>query len=387
MDVEKYTNSKFYYIFEWGYKLIIWNLLSLLIVCLVSCIPFTIFFNIKNQYSINNIEIETNTEIGETLLIEQKNGLKTDIGLREIYGDITEILEQDNKIYFNIGEYQIKINNTDNIKNIEKIEFINEDLIVTTYNKEYNFGKIYNSTIDLQSCEIDGYQNLIIAYENGTTINYGIVLETKATISGVLVIIGLILALFAFIPCYITIFSMIKIYAEDGSAQTFSLYFDRLWDNFKSIYKLELFLIPMTSLFAYGLYSYYYIIANTENVHFIITFAYNLLLICLVCIVLFILNLPMSLGYFRMRSKTIFKFTISMTFKNILFSILYVVLLAIPILLCFLNNFFLPIWFLIGLSLPSLIIYFITSKKYHYLVNNFNKYNENEIYEFENTEI
>ena len=337
MDIEKYTSGKLYHIFEWSFKLIIWNLLTLLIVCSVAAIPFISFFNLQDKYAIIDVEIVSNNNIDE-ILVTQNNGLKTNLGNRKIYGEISNIIEEGNKIYLyvNILEdiYEIKINNNNNnIRNIESAQFVNEELIIKTYLGEHNLGNIYDDELDLDNCKLDGYQNVIIGYQNGVFINYGQKVETAGVLSGALVIIGLILALFAFIPCYVTIFSMIKIFAEDGSAQTLMLFFNRLWDNFKSLYKLELFIVPFISLMSYGIYSYYFIINSLEQPNFLFSMSYNIILIALVCMLLFILNLPMTLGYFRMKSMTIFKFTFSMAFRNILYSFLYVGLFIMPLLL------------------------------------------------------
>lgn len=386
MDIEKYTNGKLYHVFEWAFKLIIWNLLSLLIICSCAAIPFICFFNIQDNYAISQVEIVLEDQV-EQIKVTQANGTITNLGNKKIYGEIENIIEDNNKIYLYIGEYQIKVNNPDNIRNIESAKFVNNELIIKTYLGEHNFGDIYDSILDLESCNIDGYQCVIIAYQNGVSVNYGEKLETNGALSGALVIIGLILALFAFIPCYITIFSMIKIFAEDGSAQTLLLFFNRLWVNFKDLYKLELIIVPLISLMAYGVYSYYFIINSLETVNFFLSMSYNVILIALICMLLFILNLPMTLGYFRMRTYTILKFTFTMTFKNILYSLLYVALLVLPLLLCLVNNVFLPIWFLVGLSLPLLVMYHVSSKKYHKLVYDFNSYKENEdIYDLKGEE-
>lgn len=386
MDIEKYTSGKVYHFFEWSFKLIIWNLLSLLIICSAAAIPFICFFNIQDDYAISNVEVMINDN-QEQVIITQANGTITNLGSRKIYGEVEEIKEIDNKIYLYIGEYEVKINNPDNIRNIESAKFVNNELVIKTYLSEVNFGDIYDSSLDIKSSTIDSYQNVVIAYANGTFVNYGQKVETNATLSGALVILGLILALFAFIPCYITIFSMIKIFAEDGSAQTLLLFFNRLWTNFKDIYKLELIIVPLISIMAYGVYSYYFIINSLEEANFFFTMSYNVILIALICMLLFILNLPMTLGYFRMRTYTILKFTFTMTFKNILYSLLYVFILVMPLLLCLLNNVFLPIWFLIGLSLPLLIMYHVSSRKYHKLVYDFNSYKENDdIYDLKGEE-
>lgn len=377
MDVEKYTSGKVYHIFEWSFKLIIWNLLSLLIICSAAAIPFVCFFNIQDECAISSIEIIT-VDNQEQVLVTQNNGNITNIGSRLIYGDINDVIEKDNKIYLYIGDIEVKINNTENIRNIESAKFVDCELIITAYLDEYNLGDIYNSELDLESCKIDGYQNVIICYKNGVFVSYGQKVDTRATLSGALVIIGLILGLFAFIPCFVTTFMLIKIYAEDGSAQTLLLYFNKLWDNFKAIYKLELIIVPLISIMAYGVYSYYFIISSLEEPNFFLSMSYNIILITLICMVLFILNLPMTIGYFRMKTYTMLRFTFSMTFRNFLYSLLYVAMLLFPLLLCLVNNFFLPIWFLIGLSLPLLLMYFVSSKKYHKLVYDFNSYKEND---------
>ncbi len=386
MDIEKYTNSKLYFIFEWGFKLIMWNLLSLLIICIVAGIPFVFFFHIQDNHAIDNVEIS-----GEELVVTQHDGKVTNIGEKVITGEIKEIKSLDNAIVLILNDYQIQVNNPDNIKNITGASFIDNELIIShklsdESIKDTNFGNIYDSDIDIESSRINSYQEAIIVYQNGVNVNYGKVLETQGTLSGVLVIIGLALAIFSFIPTYVTIFSMIKIFAEDGSANTFILYFDRLWDNFKALYKLDIALVIITVLFGYGLFSYYNVIHSLDTPNYFLIISYNIILICSVIVVLFILSLPMTVGYFRMKTMSIIKFTISMTFRNILYAIIYLILLVLPLLLCFLNNFFIPIWFLIGLSIPLLFMYIISSGKYHRIVKDFNNYKEEDIYEFEEEE-
>lgn len=386
MDIEKYTNSKLYFIFEWGFKLIMWNLLSLLIICIVAGIPFVFFFHIQDNHAIDNVEIS-----GEELVVTQHDGVSTNIGKKNIIGEIKEIKTLDNAIILVLDDFIIQVNNPDNLKNITSARFENDDLIICQILsdesvKEINFGNIYDSNIDINSSRINSYQETIIVYQNGVNVNYGRVLETEGTLSGFLVIIGLALTIFSFIPTYSTIFSMIKIFAEDGSANTFVLYFDRLWDNFKALYKLDIILVFISVLFGYGLLSYYNVIHSLDSPNYFLIISYNIILICAVIVILFVLSLPMTVGYFRMKTMTIVKFTISMTFRNILYAIIYLILLVLPLLLCFLNNFFIPIWFLIGLSIPLLFMYIISSGKYHRIVKNFNNYKEEDIYEFEEEE-
>ena len=384
MDIEKYTNSKLYLIFEWGFKLIMWNLLSLLIICIVAGVPFLFFFQIQDNHAIDDVVILEDNTIDVT----QHNGVVTNIGSKIINGDINKVTTGDNVLYLSLDGYQIQVNNPDNIKNIESARFEDDKLIISSKLtdgtiKDIDFGNIYDSNIDIESSRINSYQETIIVYENGVNVNYGKVLETNGTVAGILVIIGLALAVFSFIPTYATIFSMIKIFAEDGSANTFVLYFDRLWDNFKALYIVDIGLVLISVLFGYGLLSYYNVIHSLESPNYFLIISYNIILICSIIVLLFILSLPMTVGYFRMKTKTIIKFTISMTFRNILFGILYVALLALPLLLCFLNNFFIPVWFLVGLSIPELVMYVVSSGKYHRIVKDFNSYKEDDIYELE----
>ena len=214
---------------------------------------------------------------------------------------------------------------------------------------------------------------MIIVLSNGTQISFNNPFNYSQTLSGFLVILAVVLALIAFIPTYSTIFSLIKIYGENGHSGTFALFFDRLWDNFKALWRVILIILPIFTFFSIAFYIYYLMIKSVESVPFIITFGYNFLLISLILLVLFILNIPMTVGYFRMRTKSILRFTLAMTFKNILYSILYFVLLVLPILACFVNNIFIQFYFLIGLSLPLFIDYFLINRKYRHIVNNLNE--------------
>lgn len=384
MDIEKYTNSKIYFIFEWGFKLIMWNLLSLLIICLVASVPFLFFFQIQDNHAISDVSITSDN----TIEVVQANGTVTNIGKKNIDGEIKQIKEEDKVIILQIDDYVIQVNNPDNIKNIKSAKIENDELIITQElsdktTKDHNFGDIFASTIDVKSSRINSFQETIIVYENGVNVNYGRVLDTNGTLAGALVIIGLALAIFSFIPTYCTTFSMIKIFAEDGSANTFVLYFDRLWDNFKALWIIDIGVVIISVLFGYGLLSYYNVIHSLEEPNYFLIIAYNVIAICSIIVLLFVLSLPMTVGYFRMKPKSILKFTISMTFRNILYGIIYVLLLALPLLLCFLVNFFIPIWFLVGLSIPLLVMYIISSGKYHRIVKDFNSYKDEDIYDLE----
>jgi uncharacterized membrane protein YesL len=107
---------------------------------------------------------------------------------------------------------------------------------------------------------------------------------------------------------------------------------------------------------------------------------YTVLLFAIVAIFLCFLNLPMTVGYFRMKTKTIMKFTLIMTFKHILRTFLFAVLLIAPLLIVILVNSLIPVWMLIGFSLPLYAMYFLTRKDYWRLVNNMDAIEDEEIY-------
>ena len=375
--MEKYTSGKVYLVFEWAFKLIVWNLLTLLIVALFASVPAITFYKIQNDYLINTVEANNYDEIIVTL----NNGNQKSVGVNitnHIHDlDIEDIRVEDDYIYLDLFYestlYTVAIPNKEKYRELDKDKtYFNEknELVLYGMKKETNVGNIFDSNLSSEQSKIDINNNVVISFENGTKINYGNKIDTKSSLCGALIIIAVVLGFFAFIPCFITIFSMIKIFSEDGSANTFTLFFNRLWDNFKAIYKRELILIPILVIMSFALYFYYRVINGLDSKRFFLTFSYSIILITLIIFALWLVNLPLTLGYFRMRPYTIVKFTLIMAFKNILFTLLYIVIYAIPVLVCFINGFFIPIWFLVGISLPELIIYLLSAKKYRYLVQN-----------------
>lgn len=250
MDIEKYTNSKVYEFFEWSFKLIIWNLLTIFVTCLAGAIPF-------------------------------------------------------------LGFYLVK----------------------------------------------------------------------EGVFASICAILTIIFAVAAFVPCYVTIFCCIKIYKEDGYAETFVLYFDRLWDNIKALYKLELIIIPVCCLFIFSVYvDYLILIENTEwSVwRMIFSIAYYFLLICLIIIFLCFLNLPMVVGHFRMNTKSLMRFTLKITFKKIFSTTVYLLLLVMPLLVSLFMNFLFPVWILLGFSLPQYLMYYVARRDYWKLIQNINEIDKEE---------
>lgn len=374
MDIEKYTQGKLYMFFEWAFKLVIWNVLSLMVITIVTLIPALSFYIVSNNYSINEIYVDNDNVVVKlnnediNIIGPSFNNINTNLI------SIETIRVEEDYIYLDINyndSYTFAIPNSEEYKEIDKAYF-NEDneLILYGMKKETNFGKILDSEINCELSKIDISNNVVIALQNGTKINYGNKIDTKNTLSGILIIIAVILAIFAFIPCFVTVFQMIKIFAEDGSTSTIGLFFERLWDNFKSLYKLELIILPICAIMCFALYFYYQIINTLGNNNFFYTFSYSIILITLLIFILWLVNLPMTLGYFRMHTYSIFKFTLIMTFKNILYTFVYCILYLILLVICLLNSFFIPIWFLVGISLPELLVYLLSVKKYRYLVQN-----------------
>lgn len=250
MDIEKYTNSKVFDFFEWSYKLIIWNLLTIFLTCLVGALPFLAFYLLK-----------------------------------------------------------------------------------------------------------------------------------EGVLATVCLFLAIVLAIATFIPCYVTTFCCIKIFKEDGYAETFALYFDRLWDNIKALHKLELIIIPISCLFIISIYIYYSILVENPNVsvwRMIFSIGYYFLLICLIILFLCFLNLPMVIGHFRMKTKSIMRFTLKITFKKIFSTTLYLLILVMPLLLSIIIDFLFPIWILLGFSLPLYFMYYIARRDYWKLIQNINEIDKEE---------
>jgi len=378
MDVEKFVGGKVYAFFDWAFKLTIWNLLTLLLIVIVSGLPLYIFYDIQDDYTINNVEV-----INDEMIVTLNNETVHNVGKYVTEYNITEFSNDEKTIYFTIGDVKVSYPNKDFLKTIDEVYFNdNNELVVIGMHNEYNWGKIFETTISVEQSSIDLNNEVVIQYENGLSLNYGNKIETKSTVAGIFMIIAIILAVFAFIPGFITVFSMIKIYATDGAAP-FMLYFEILWDNFKSIWKTELIIVPMLAIMSFALYFYYTILTQLEEGNFFISMSYNVILITVLIFILWLVSLPMTLGYFRMSTKSIMKFTLIMAFKNIIYTFLYLFILIAPLLLCFLNSFFIPVWFLVGISLPLLLIYKISAKKYRTLVNEFESYKDDDIYDLE----
>lgn len=209
----------------------------------------------------------------------------------------------------------------------------------------------------------------------------GFYLTMKGIFASICLFLSIILAIAVFIPCYVTIFCCIKIYKEDGYAETFALYFDRLWDNIKALYKLELIIIPISCLFVFAIYIYYIVlIENPEwsTWRMVFSIGYYFLMVCLIVLFLCFLNLPMVVGHFRMKTKSLMRFTLKITFKKIFSTAMYLLILIMPLLLCIFVSFLFPVWILLGLSLPLYFMYHIARRDYWKLIQDINEIDKEE---------
>lgn len=206
------------------------------------------------------------------------------------------------------------------------------------------------------------------------------------TIVGILLVIGLILAVVIFIPSYCTIFTLIKAQYEGGTGNVILTYFEVVWKNFKELFRLELIIIPVVILFGFAMYVYYVLMGQEGFEYNAITvwynIGYNVLMVCLFIIFLCFLNLPMVISNFKMKTRTIMKFTLIITFKQIINTLFYLLLFVMPILLMLIMPATLPFYVLFGFSLPLYIMYFLSAKKYRELVKNIETIKDDDIYEF-----
>ena len=225
--------------------------------------------------------------------------------------------------------------------------------------------------------------NLLVVFIVGIT--FGVVFFPtyyflkEGIFATILYIASIVLGIFIFVPSYATIFSCIKIFKEDGYAETFALFFDRLWDNIKSLWKPTLFIMGICSIFLVAIYIDYVALSNEEIIgatRIVCTVSYYVLLIVLLIIFLCFLNVPMAVAHFRMHTWALLLFTLRITFQKIFSTVIYLLLFVMPLLLCTFVNVLFPIWLLIGFSVPLFISYFVARKDYWKLVKNISEMNK-----------
>ena len=191
---------------------------------------------------------------------------------------------------------------------------------------------------------------------------------------GYLVLIAIVLMIFGFIPCFISAFRVIKAYQEDQTGNLFRLFLTFLGNTFKNIYALELYMLPLFGLYTFGALVYWDILGNYSALDFSGWFAvvsFVILFFALLTMLLALVQLPMIVANFRMKTWSLVKFSLLMAFRYFFKTLVYVLLLTFPLALVgLLKQMILPIYLLIGISGPLFLIYLISRKQYWFLSHN-----------------
>lgn len=190
-------------------------------------------------------------------------------------------------------------------------------------------------------------------------------------------IIGYVFAVFALIPCVINSFFIIKHYKEEKAGNVFILYFQNLALIFKNIYIYELTIIPAGGLLAFGS-AYYWAALGAENfasfdawVRVLMITGFVFSFFCFCAVILSIVNMPMIVSYFRMKTLDLYKMSFYIAFRYFFRTFLYLVIFSIPIILALqFPSFFLPVYTLIGISLPLYLLYLLSRNFYWHLSRN-----------------
>lgn len=203
-------------------------------------------------------------------------------------------------------------------------------------------------------------------------------------------ITGLFLAFFSFIPCFVTSFFLIKYFKEEKAGNVFVLYFKTLKIVFNSIYKYELIVVPIIFLFLYGAY-YYWLMLDPEYYQlvwgYIAIIGFLVSFLCLSLFVLSLVNIPMIVSYYRMKTKDLIKLSLYMSLRYFFKTLLYFIILCVPLLLIIWNPaFFIPLYTLLGISLPLYVIYILSHKFYWYLSKNIEDVKDAEKYNLKGEE-
>jgi len=192
--------------------------------------------------------------------------------------------------------------------------------------------------------------------------------------AGWLVIVAIVLMLFGFIPCFIAAFRVIKAYREEQTGTLFGLFFTYLFNTFKNIYLLELIMLPLFCLYTVAALFYWDIIGNYAQLDlpgWVAVISFVVLFFALVAFLLALIQLPMIVANFRMKTWSLLKFAFFMAFRYFFKTLTYGLLLLFPLLLVgLLKQIFLPFYLLIGISGPLYLIYMISRKQYWYLTHN-----------------
>lgn len=197
---------------------------------------------------------------------------------------------------------------------------------------------------------------------------------------GLFVMIGIILFVILFIPSSITSFVVIKHYMSEQTGNVFVLFLRYFLDTVKRIYLIEIIFLPIFFLTLYGLYFYWqnlgpdYYQDNVYGLISIIAFVVQFFL--MIGLLFMFINLMFLFAYFRMKTFDYVKLSLRFTFRYMAQSLIAAVFLLIPpVLLGLLVMRFVPIYLILGISLPQFIMALITRNKFSYLARNLDDLN------------
>lgn len=203
--------------------------------------------------------------------------------------------------------------------------------------------------------------------------------------SGFYILLGIILFIIGFVPASISSFITIKELDKDPSKNVFKLYFVYFIDTIKRLYLVELIFIPVFSITLYGIYYYWtllgpeYFTADILSFTFVIAFVIEFFFLMILMMVY--VNFNFLFAYFVMKPFTYLRLAFKFAFKYLFESFISFVILLVPVLLLFLlTNAFLPIYFILGISLPQYFIFRIVRNKYEYFSRNIDNLSTDYLY-------
>ncbi len=185
----------------------------------------------------------------------------------------------------------------------------------------------------------------------------------------ILALIGLVMVVISFFPAFISSMLVIKDYAESKTGNIFVLYFKYLLDTIKRVYLIEIVLVIVTVLVSFSLLMYWNFL-DTEALSggflsALLIVSLTVLMLFVVFLALFYINLTFLVAYFRMSLKSYFIISARFSFKYMGQTMISILILLIPsIVLILIGIKFLPIYFLFGISLPQLLMFYINRNRY-----------------------
>lgn len=203
---------------------------------------------------------------------------------------------------------------------------------------------------------------------------------------GIYVLLAIVLFIPLFILAFFTSFIVIKHYIENKTGNVFILYFRYFLDTVKKTYLIIIIITSVFFITIYGIY-YYWQLLSPENfrndlygyfsvIAFVIEFFVFIFLVSL------FINIAFIIAYFRMKQFDYVKLAFRFSIKNMIQTLLAFIILLIPLILLYLFKMkFLPIYFIIGVSLPQMFINLLIRKRFNYLEKNIDEIYTEEKYE------